>query len=362
MAELELIVKENLDVALLFVEKDELKKKLKEIETEVMAVVPDLSTAKGRKEIASLAFKVAKSKVVLDNLGKDLVSEWKTKASKVDESRKYARDFLDSLKDRVRQPLTDWEAAEEARVKAEAEAAKYASDWDEAHKDHEHFLMVKELERKAAELEAMKAAQLAKEQAEREAEEARQAKAARKKQAEIDEANRIAREKRIAEEAAAMAKKDAEERLEAERKAAEQRLIDAEAKRIRDLVEAKAKAEAEKKAIVEAEERAKVIAEQKRLADIQAEKDKAEAEKKAMIEVHAKKDREAAELAAKEQARIAAEKAEEKERQENVAHQKRVNNEAIGCLIQSAGVDEPVAKRVLVAIAKGQIANVFIRY
>jgi len=361
MAEFELIVKENLDVALLFTEPDGLKKKLKEIETEVLSVVPDVSTSKGRKEIASLAFKVAKSKVVLDGLGKDLVSDWKTKASKVDESRKFAREFLDSLKDRVRQPLTDWELAEEARINAEREAIKYSSDWEEAHRDHDLFLRLKELERQSAELAAMKAAQLAKEQAKREAEEARQTEIARKQQEEIDAANRLAHEKRIAEEAAAKAIKDAEEKAERERKAAEQRLIDAETKRIADLAAAQAKADAEKRTIAEAQEKARIEAERKRLADIQAEKDRAEKEKQAMIEAQAKKDREAAEALRIEQVRIAAEKEAEEKRQKNVAYQKKINNNIVFALM-AFDMNESTARILVGAIAKGRISNVFIKY
>ena len=340
----ELIVKEELNIALLFVEKDELKKKLKEIESEVLSIVPDIATAKGRKEIASLAYKVAQSKVALDSLGKDLVSDWKIKAAKVDESRKFAREFLDDLKDRVRQPLTDWEAAEEARIRAEAEAVKYASDWDEAHRDHELFLRVKELERKEAELAAIKAAQLAKEQAALEAEEARQAEIARQKQAEIDEANRIAREKRIAEEAAEKAKKEAE-----------QKLIDAENKRIRDLALAQEKAEAEKKALEEAQEKARIDAERRRLADIQAEKDKAEKARKDMIAAQEEEARKQAEAAAKE-------KAEEEKRQKNAAHQKRIKNEAWVSLQYIEGITPELAKKIVLAIDAGKVTNVFIKY
>ena len=340
MTEFELIVKENLDVALLFTEPDNLKKKLKEIETEVMAVVPDISTTKGRKEIASLAFKVAKSKVVLDGLGKDLVSEWKIRAAKVDESRKYAREFLDSLKDRVRQPLTDWELVEEARIKAEAAAVKYAVAWDDAHKEHEYFLMMVDLKQKAAELEAMKAAQLAKEQADRDAEEARQAEIARIQQEEINKANQLAREKRIAEEATAKAAKDAEQKAERERREAEQRLIDAEARRLTEMA----------------------MAERKRLLDIQAEKDRAEKEKQAMIEAQAKKDRDAAKLLEIQKSMEALEKAEEEKRQKDAAHQKKINNEAWASLQHIAGVGDTLAEKIVKAIAQGRVANVFIKY
>ena len=48
-----------------------------------------------------------------------MVSDWKAKAKKVDAVRKHARDFLDGLKDEVRMPLTEWEAAEELRQEEE---------------------------------------------------------------------------------------------------------------------------------------------------------------------------------------------------------------------------------------------------
>lgn len=89
---------------------------LAEITKKVQEFVPDISTAKGRKEIASMANKVARSKTLLDDLGKNLVADWKQKAKVVDDSRKKIRDELDELKTRVRAPLTDWETKEQERV------------------------------------------------------------------------------------------------------------------------------------------------------------------------------------------------------------------------------------------------------
>lgn len=71
---------------------------------------PDTSTDKGRKEIASRAFKVAKSKTYLDELGKDEVARLKALPKQVDEARKTLRDGLDAIRDEIRQPLTTWEA------------------------------------------------------------------------------------------------------------------------------------------------------------------------------------------------------------------------------------------------------------
>lgn len=88
---------------------------LKKIKDELDAFVPDVTTKKGRDAIASIAYKVAKGKTALDNIGKDLVAELKDVPKKIDAERKRMRDLLDLWKDEVRAPLTAWEEAEEAR-------------------------------------------------------------------------------------------------------------------------------------------------------------------------------------------------------------------------------------------------------
>lgn len=89
---------------------------LKAISTEVNSFVPDVSTVTTRKEIASLANKVARSKTLLDAMGKELTSEWKAKAKGVDYSRKVMRTYLDNLKVEIRLPLTEWENIEQLRI------------------------------------------------------------------------------------------------------------------------------------------------------------------------------------------------------------------------------------------------------
>ncbi len=63
-----------------------------------------------------MADKVAKSKVYLDGLGKDLVSGIKAQAKVIDKERRGMRERLDMLKAEVRAPLTQWEDAEKARI------------------------------------------------------------------------------------------------------------------------------------------------------------------------------------------------------------------------------------------------------
>jgi len=50
---------------------------LAKIKEELDSFVPDVTTKKGRDAIASIAYKVAKGKTALDNIGKELVAELK---------------------------------------------------------------------------------------------------------------------------------------------------------------------------------------------------------------------------------------------------------------------------------------------
>ena len=232
-----------------------------QIRAKVESVVTDASTAKGRKEIASLARRVASSKVVLDGLGKKLVTDWKQKAKKVDEVRKGMRDELDFIRDEARRPLTEWEEEEEKRRKQEAFNRQYDSDWDEAHSQEELFERERIVREKEAEIARVEAERKAKEEAARLEREQKE------------------REERIAREAAEQAKRDAEEAVARAKAEAEQ------AERDRVAAEARAKAEQEA-AVREAERRAKEEAlrelalrerleqeEKDRLARIAADKD-----------------------------------------------------------------------------------------
>ena len=124
MEETTLIPIKKLDVAVVFTDKG-LEEILSEIERIAMAHVADVTSEQGRSDIKSLAYKVARSKTVIDSFGKDVIADWKKKTDNINAYRKRARDFLDPLRDRVRKPLTDWEAEQE-RINAEKEAAEQA--------------------------------------------------------------------------------------------------------------------------------------------------------------------------------------------------------------------------------------------
>ena len=84
------------------------------VSNEARAFTPDLSTAAGRKAIASRAYRVAQTKTYLDDLGKEEVARLKELPKAIDAGRKRLRDALDALKDEIRKPLTEWEERAEA--------------------------------------------------------------------------------------------------------------------------------------------------------------------------------------------------------------------------------------------------------
>lgn len=305
---------------------------LKKIEQEAMSITPDTSTTKGRKEIASIAYKISRSKTALDDAGKLLVSDWKKKAKNVDKSRREARSFLDTLRDKVRDPLTKWEDEEKERLEQERIRKEIEQAYIEAIKINELFDREKELEAKER-IAAEKAEKLEQE-----------------RQAKIEAEEKIKREQQLKEQAALKAKQKAEQeaqakideakRLEAEAKANAERL---EREAIEAKIEAKLKAEQAEQEKKEAAERARI------------EKEKAvyEAELKAKYEAEQKENERI--RVEQEEKRIAAEKA------ADLKHRRQVNNKAVDSFI-SNNLDAALAKKVVTMIAKGKIEDITINY
>jgi septal ring factor EnvC (AmiA/AmiB activator) len=89
---------------------------LDHVRKNVADFVPDLTTARGRANIKSIAFEVTKSKTYLTKVGKELADEQKAIPKLIDATRKHITDTLEALATEVRKPLTDWEIADEERV------------------------------------------------------------------------------------------------------------------------------------------------------------------------------------------------------------------------------------------------------
>lgn len=323
--------------------------------------VPDVTTAKGREAIAALAFKVTKSKTALDAAGKKLTEDARAQINLVDAARRNIREKLDALRDEIRRPLTEWEIAEEARLERVGamlgnlrdSAVVLMSETSEALAlrvtglramviDDAEFQESAEVARSllATAISTLDAAviRITKEEADRaELERLRAEQAERERQEEIrratEAAERQAAERREQEE---RERAEAEQRREAAREAEQQRLAEA-AERARLDAERKAQ---EDLAAAEASHRAEV----QRL-----EKEKADAIAKGIA------DAAAIEAENKRQAD------EQKARDENRAHRTKVLSETKQAIMQ-CGVEEPVAKTIVLAIVAGQIPHTSLRF
>lgn len=276
----------------------------------------DVTTPKGRENIASRAYRITKVKTAIEGIGEKLAADAKKVPGLIDATRRYAKTTLDALRDEVRKPLTEWEAAENIRlakhretlarlnVLATATAALPVPNLRNA------LATVEAVDASACEefegeisiakgnaLSVIRLALVARERAEAEAEELA------KLRAEKAERDRLDREADIAAEAAAAATRrereaaEARERkLRADKEAAEQHAVETAAR-------VKAEMEAQKRAEIEEQER----------------------------------------------------------RERNVAHKRKVNKAAVADLV-AGGISEETAKAVVTLIAKGAVSGISIRY
>jgi hypothetical protein len=74
-----------------------------------------IPTNKGRDEVRSMAFKIAKTRTAIDKARLGLTEEWRTKTTQANKAGSAIKERLEALEDEVRKPLTDWENAEKER-------------------------------------------------------------------------------------------------------------------------------------------------------------------------------------------------------------------------------------------------------
>ena len=337
---------------------------LEAVTAEVTAEVPDLSTRKGRERIASLAAKVSKSKSAVEKPGRDYLKRLKEMPKMVEAELREFVNAMDALRDSTRQPLTDWEKAEDARVDKHNDAIEHirllsidldgitAEDLTDRVEKLEAIALGdswEEFEAEAARakdkaLGVLRAALTARQQYEAEQLELvrlRQEKEARDKK---DNEDRIARE------AAERATREAEEKAQRERDAEAQRVRDEQAaaeKRENDLklqtAEAERRAEQAKREQLEAEQKA----ERDRLAAVERQK---QAVEQARLDEKARADAAADEILRKQQAREA-----------DTKHKAAINRAALEAFI-AGGMPEACAKQAVTLIAQRKIPAVAISY
>ncbi|GLO52524.1 hypothetical protein PPUN110474_39250 [Pseudomonas putida] len=341
------------------------------VKAEVEGEVPDLTTRKGRERIASLAAKVSKSKTAVEKPGRDYLRRLKEMPKVVEAELREFVTKMDTLRDETRRPLTEWEAAEDARIDrhndrlnwlktladdlgeltslhikgliAEAEGMQLGAHWEEF-----------EAEAGVAKDKVLTALRAA--LTKREAFEAEQAELTQLR-AQAEAREKADREAAIAREAAEKAQREADERAANERAAAarrEQELIDQAAAQEREAenqrLQLKLQAEQAERAAAQAE------------ADRQAALRQAEAERQAA----ARRAEEAAEQARQDERRRADAAAAEILRQQEAreadkAHRASINRAALEAFM-AEGMPEACAKQAVTLIAQRKIPNIAISY
>ena len=83
----------------------------------VLGTVTDISTAKGRKAVTSLASMISRTKTGIDAAGKALNDDRNRLNSEVNAIRNFAKTELDALKEQVKAPVVKWENEEAERVR-----------------------------------------------------------------------------------------------------------------------------------------------------------------------------------------------------------------------------------------------------
>lgn len=113
----------KLSVITTFSDTTKIDKAIAKFRKDALSVVPDLTTKKGRDAIASIAYKISKKKTnIVGQMVDPSIEEAKTLVKNVNNGKKHFQSEMDGLRDEVRKPLNEWEAAEkikeEARIKA----------------------------------------------------------------------------------------------------------------------------------------------------------------------------------------------------------------------------------------------------
>ena len=349
----DLVKLDDIKAPVLYGSDEEVRSVLDRVTNSALSVVFDATTAKGRKEGASLAAKVASSKTYLDGLGRDYVSELKSKITPIDARRKLIRDTLDALKTEVRRPVTEFEEAQKARVRAHVDALEEIKDainripiLSDINVINDlagslNPTLVRDFEEftdRAAELISGLGTVVGARVSEIEKAEAQDAEIERLRKEAVQTAKRE-RDERISRESEQRAKDEAKQQLEDER----ERRIAAE----------KASLEAEKQAFEDKK---------------QAEADRLDAEQRAKqtaIDTENQKKAAAEQAAADERRKIAEQAEQEAEearaREADKKHHAKINNEAVACLV-AAGVSKVASKLAIVAIAKNRVSHVKINY
>lgn len=315
------------------------------VEKGARSLVPDVSTEKGRKAIASTAYNVARSKTAIDDAGKEYASDLKSRIKIIDARRKAARDSLDALRNEVRKPLNDYEAKEAQRIEEHTsliddfiERGNDAANWmDRSLESLRHDMdVLKSTDPSNMEEFEDRAREVISESIEKIAAAIEKKRDYEQEQAELEKLRKEAaeREEKERHEAADRARKEREEQIRREAIENEKRAAEERERRL----------EREKQAAIEAKERAEREAIEAKAREKRAAE---EAERRAQEELEAKKARE---------------KAEQEARERNTHHKGECNRSAAEAIMAIAKCSPETAKKIVSAIVQGKIPHISIEY
>jgi hypothetical protein len=343
-AEMSLVEVVTANPVMVLTDREQFTRFYEEMKRETDALEIDLTTDKGRKAIASMARRVATTKVLIDDAGKKLNEEARSRINAIDEARREIRQQLDALKEEVRRPLTEWEAAEEKReeecqqalaslrgaaaVSPEEDAADVRLRLTEVQGmtfDGARFgsYLPQAIALRDQTIAALSAAVERLEKAETE-------------RAELERLRAEAAERERKEQERAAAEEAERQRADAEKAEAER------LEKLREEAAERARKEAEEAASKAQEERdrqhAEALAAGRRRAE---EAERAEAERKAEAE------------------RVAAEQA---KRDADRSHRSKIMAAAKEAIMEAGDVAEDAAKKIVLAITAGNVPNVTLRF
>lgn len=364
-----------------------------EIKEKANNFVPDMTTKQGREEIASFAYKIAKTKTILDKAGKSLTDKWREKTNLVNIERKKAREELDILKEKIRKPLTEWENKEKIRIEECNKRIKELEDYknlrdlsptefDECVQKVEFYKTYKweEFKVKAENLieEAIEYLQTERDKALKQEKERLELEKLRKK----DEERKIKdREEQIKKETKEKAEREAKEkalkekkRVEEEKKQAKIKAKEKQDKIKREKEEIEIKLKEQNRLRIETEKKAKEDVANAKLESDNREKEQERLRKEAEIQaknnieqakIQAEKDKQ--EAIKKERERVKIEKKKEQEelakREADLNHRRKINNEIMDDLAKIKNIDAvQYLKAIITAIANNKVRNLSIKY
>jgi len=332
----ELVVIDQQNVLVAFQKPEGLDPVIEQIREKVKSEIYDISTKEGRDRIGSVARQIGSAKRRLKEMSQGLTSDWQAKTKIVTTEATRMEKELNDLRDEVKAPLDAYNdkekeriAKHEVRLDAIRELAVFEfeptidqvimrqSELDTYDPiDFEEFVDRKNGAVAYSEKVLNEKLTALKDQKVKDEELTQHRK-------EKEEREQKERDDKIAEEAAEKATKDAEEEAEAEKAKAKEE-TDAEAKRLQDVAD---KAEQDKE---DAEDRAKQAVDQERMKMQQVKQAEDDAAKK---------------------------------REDDQAHNKKINNEALAdILIAAEGISAEDAKNIVIAIASGKVKHVKISY